>query len=173
MRREEADDVVVIESQSAGSQSLCVGREIQLSAKNAGFQLHRAVSTVAVALRNFLEIGQKKDIHRRICRQLLFEAEVTRLVAELARLQQFKRFFIPVVNVSAGLQSYDMVDDQVQIIEMTPEGMEKVRGNSAGGAVEDKRKLGLRDGIAHEEPAGTAPRNYFLNRVLRDFRIIG
>src|SRR5437588_12294068 len=56
---------------------------------------------------------------------------------------------------------------------MTAEGIEKIRGNSAGGAVEDKRKLGLRDGIAHEEPAGTAPRNYFLNRVLGTFELSG
>ena len=92
MRREEADDVVVIESQSTGSQPLSVGREIELSAKNAGFQLHSAVSTISVALRNLLQIGEEKYIDRRVCRQLLFESKVTGFVAEIARLQQFKRF---------------------------------------------------------------------------------
>src|SRR5581483_9670936 len=101
MRREETDDVVVIKGQSAGSQPLRVGSQVQLAPKNAGFQLQRAVSPVAVALRDSLEIGQKEDVHRRIRRQLLFESEVARLLAELARLKQFKRSPVPVVNVSS------------------------------------------------------------------------
>jgi len=45
--REEADDVVIEESQARGAEPLGVGRKIKLAAEDAGFQLHGAIAAVA------------------------------------------------------------------------------------------------------------------------------
>src|SRR5579884_607876 len=83
MRREETDYVIVVKRETGASELLCVGSEVQLAAENSGFELRGAVSSISITLKNLLQIGQEKNINSSIGRQLLFQPEITCLVAKL------------------------------------------------------------------------------------------
>src|SRR5438132_10006539 len=70
VRGEEPDYLVVIKSQASSAQLLGVGRKIQLASQNAGFELHRAVSTIPKALQNRSQLCQEKIFPRRRPRQV-------------------------------------------------------------------------------------------------------
>src|SRR5579864_6224788 len=131
MRREEAGHVVIVESESAASQLLGIGGEIQFPAEDSCFQLCGAIAAVPIALQNLFQICQEENIYGCICRNLLLETEVSRLVAELSALQRFEEFLIPVVYVSPGGQSDYVVHDQIQIVEMAPGRIDEVGRDAA------------------------------------------
>ena len=86
MRREEAHHIVIVKGQSRAAEFLGIRRKIKLPANNSCFQLSRPISAVAVALQNPFEIGEKENVGCGICRDLLFEPEVSSFLAELPSL---------------------------------------------------------------------------------------
>src|SRR5580692_11220072 len=126
MRREEADHVVIVESESAAAQFLGIGGEIQFASDDSCLQMCGTIAAVPITLQNLFQICQEENIDGRIRRDLLFEPEISRLLAELSALQRFEESFFPVIHVSPGGQSDHIVHDQVEIIEMAPGRIDKV-----------------------------------------------
>src|ERR1019366_367411 len=168
VRREEVDDVIVVKSQTAGAEALGVRGKVKLATQNAGFQLYGAVSAVPVALQNLLQVGEEEDVNGGVGRELLFESQKASLVAEVPGLQHFESLRLPLIDVGAGGQAVHVVHDQVEIVEVTPGGIEKVCGNSSRGTIQHEGELRQGDGFTRELPCGTAARDHFLDGVFRN-----
>ena len=98
MGREELDHLVVIEGKAGRPEAERIGRQIQASAEYAPFHLRSAVAAIAELLENGAECAQCVDVDRGVGRQLLIEAEASRLRPELAGRQALERaFFAPKV----------------------------------------------------------------------------
>src|SRR5579872_5690712 len=74
VRREKADYVVVVKSEAGRTQTLCIRCQIQLTAEDASFELHRTISAVAKALQNRMQVCQKENVYGGIGGQLLFQS---------------------------------------------------------------------------------------------------
>ncbi len=114
--REEAGNVVVEESQAGGAETLGVGREIQLAAEDAGFELHGAVAAIAEALQNGAQVREEKNVHGGVGGQFLSQAEVTGIGAEISFFQTLKQTTAAVEDVGSGRESFYGVDNQVERI---------------------------------------------------------
>src|SRR6266571_570818 len=139
--RKEVDDVIVVKSQAARAEALGIRGQVKFATQNAGFQLCGTVSTIPVALQNLLQVGEEEYIDGGIGGELLFEPEEACFAAEVSGLQQFENFVFPVIDVGSGGQAVHAVHDQIKIIEVTSERLEKVRRNSMRSTIEHKRKL--------------------------------
>ena len=95
MRRKEADYIVVIEGEAGGAEALSVCAEIELAAQNSGFELHGTISAIAVALQNFLQVGEEEYVDGRIGGELLLESQISSFLAEVTGLQEFELLFVP------------------------------------------------------------------------------
>src|ERR1700730_5827646 len=125
--REKAGYFVVEERQAGSAEVLGVGREIQLAAEDAGFELHSAISPIAVALQDGSQIGQEEDVYSGFGRERLLQPQVAGLGTKVSLLQTLKRFAAAVKDVSAGLQTFHGMDDQVEVVELRAYRIEKVR----------------------------------------------
>src|SRR5260370_1119852 len=90
MGREKADDVIIKKSEASGAEALRVGSKIKLAAEDAGFKLHGAIATIAETLQNGAQVSQKKNVNRGVRGQILSQAKVTCLCAEIFLLQALK-----------------------------------------------------------------------------------
>jgi hypothetical protein len=103
VRREERSNVIVEECEAGGAQVLSVSGEIQFAADDAGFQLHSAISAIAVTLQDGTKISEEENVDGGVGRESLLQSEVAGLVAEVAWLQTFKHSTATVEYVSSGL----------------------------------------------------------------------
>ena len=115
-----------------------MGRELQLTGEECGFELGEAVATVAVALEYRCEVGHRVDIDVGIVGILLTVGDSRGVGATVAFGDQFDRPAVPVEEVATGSQSLDVVDDQVRIEERGSLGVERVER----GAVRRPRERG-------------------------------
>jgi hypothetical protein len=136
VRGEETDYVVIVEGQTGGAQQLGVGREIELTAEDAGFKLHRAISSIAKALQYGSQIRKEKDVHGGVAWQFLLQSEVTCLCAEISLPETLKQSTVAVIDVSSGSKTLHRMDDQVKIIELRSHGIEEVRRYAAGSSIQ-------------------------------------
>src|SRR5712692_1407136 len=136
VRREEADHVVVKESEAGSAEALGVGGEIELTAENAGFELHGAIAAIAEALQDGAQVREEKDGHGSVGGQLLLQSEVTGVGAEISLLQALEQAPAAVEDVGSGQEPFDGMDDQVEIIELSSGWLQEIRGDATGGAVQ-------------------------------------
>jgi len=68
---EESDHIVVEKSEPCGAQPLRVRSQVQLASKNARFELHRSISTIAKSLQDRPQVRQKEYVDGSVSRQLL------------------------------------------------------------------------------------------------------
>src|SRR5712692_3071667 len=168
---EEARDVVVEEGKAGGSETLGVGSQVELAAKNAGFELHGTIAAIAEALQNGAQVRQEENVRGGVGGQLLLQSEVTGIGAEISLFQAFEYATAAVENVGSGRKPFDGVNDQVEIIEPDSGRNEEIRGHAADGSVEHGGKLRQSDRGAGEFTGGTAALDDLLNRVARHLRI--
>ncbi len=71
MWREKIDDVVVVEGEPAGPQSLSIRREIHPATQEPGFELCRAITSISKAREQIIEVRQKENISGCVGRQIL------------------------------------------------------------------------------------------------------
>src|SRR4029077_3168019 len=109
--REEAGDVIVKEREAGGAKALGVSRQIELAAKDASFQLHRAIAAIAEALEDGPQVREEKDVHGGVRGQLLLHAQVPGIGAEVSLLQSLKHTTTTTKEVGAGRQPFHGVDD--------------------------------------------------------------
>ena len=62
VRREKGGDVIVVEGEAGCAQALGVGREVELAADDARFELRGAIAAIAEALQHALEVRQEEDV---------------------------------------------------------------------------------------------------------------
>src|SRR5260370_16353107 len=77
--RKKARNVVVEQSEPSRAEALGIGAEVQLTAKNAGFELHRAIAAIAEALQNGPQVPEDKNVHGRVAAPLLSQPHAPRL----------------------------------------------------------------------------------------------
>src|SRR5437660_1320481 len=171
VRREEPDYLVVIKSQAGSAQVLGVGREIQLASQNAGFELHRAVSTIPEALQNRSQVYQEKYVHGGVRGQLLVQSEVTGLGAKVSRLQKPKHAAITIEDIGSRFQTFHCVDNQVQLIELSSRWIEEICGDAAGCSVEHGGELRQTDRRSGKLAGRTTSQDDLLDRVVRHLGI--
>src|SRR5260370_42589197 len=82
VRRKESSNVVVEKGEPGGPKPLRVRGKIKLAAEDASLKLNRAIATIAEALQNGAQVGEKKDVHGRIGGQILSQPQVTGLPPE-------------------------------------------------------------------------------------------
>src|SRR5712692_7504129 len=138
---EEARDVVVEEGKAGGSETLGVGSQVELAAKNAGFELHGAIAAIAEALEDGAQVREEKDGYGRVGGQFLPQAEVTGIGAEISLLQALEHATVAVEDVGSGREPFDGVDNQVEIIELGSGRIKEIRWDAASGAVQQGGKL--------------------------------
>ena len=97
---------------------LRIGCEIELAADDAGFELHRAISAIAVALQDGAQVSQKEDSDCGVGGQGLLQSEVSGLGAEIPLLQKLERSAAAVKDVRTGLDALNRVDDQIEVVEL-------------------------------------------------------
>ncbi len=86
MGRKKARNVVVEKSEPSRAEALGIGAEVQLTAKNAGFELHRAIAAIAEALQNGAQVREEKNVHGRVGGQLLSQSKVPGIGTEISLL---------------------------------------------------------------------------------------
>ena len=79
VRGEELDYVVIEKCQAGGAQALCVSCEIKFAADDTGFELDGAVSAIAEALQDGIQVGQEEDINGGVGGQSLLQSQVSGL----------------------------------------------------------------------------------------------
>ena len=171
MRGEEGTDVVVKKRKAGGAEMLRIGCEIELAADDAGFKLHRAISAIAVALQDGAQVSQKEDRNCGVGGQGLLQSKVSRLGAEVARLQKLEQSAAAVKDVRTGLDALNRVDDQIQMVELRSQRIEEIGGHAASGASQHGRELSQGDWRTSELAAGTAAQDDLLDRVTGYFRV--
>src|SRR5579863_3055202 len=169
VRREEADYLVIVKGEPGGAKVQSISSKVELAADYAGFDLHRAVSAVAEALQDRLQIGQQKDGDAGVRREVLLQAKISCLGTEIAFFQQLQRTPLAVEEVGSRTETFDGMDDQVQLVEPRAKGIQKIRGHAANGAVEQRGKLSKSDGLAGKLTGGAASEDDALDRIVRDF----
>src|SRR5947207_13291844 len=105
-----------VEGETCCTQALGVGRKIQLAIEDAGFQLHRAIATIAHVPQNRPQVRQKENIHRRVCRQPLLESKVTGLFTKISLLQTLEQATVAMENVSSRIEAVYRMDDQIEVV---------------------------------------------------------
>src|SRR5258708_29144878 len=165
--REEAGDVIVEEGEAGGAEALRVASEIQLSAEDAGLELAGAIAAIAEALQDGAQVREEKDVHGGVGGQLLLQSEVTGIGAEISLLQTFEHTTAAVEDVGSGRESFDGVNDQVEIIKLGPRKIEEIGGHATCGTVEHGGKLRQSDRAAREFAGGTAALDDLLDGVAR------
>src|SRR5437016_424079 len=118
VRREEADDIIVVEREAGCSQVLRVGRDIQLAAKNTCLQLNCAVTAVTKALEDFVKISQEEHGHAGVGRQLLLQAKVAGNLSQVAVAQQFQCPLLSMIKVGSTSETLDGIHDQIHVVEL-------------------------------------------------------
>src|SRR5256885_6397824 len=86
VRGKEAGDLVVEEGEPGGAESERVGREIELAAEDAGFELHGAIAAIAKTVQNGTQVREEKDVHGGVGGQVLLQSKVTSIGAEISLL---------------------------------------------------------------------------------------
>ena len=150
MGREEFRHVIVKKGEPRSPQSLSIRRKVKLSAHDARLELGGAVAPIPPPTKNPIQIRQQEDIHAGIGGNLLTQAEVPGIAAEVPLFQKLQRHAVAAKHVGAGRQALDGVDDQVEVIERWPPGWEKVGGNSSRHPIEHGGELFQRNRVAGE-----------------------
>src|SRR5688572_13431031 len=73
MRRKKGRHVVVEEGKAGGAKAESIRGDVEFSAEDSGFELNGAVTTIAEAGENFVEVGQEEDVDCRIARKILLK----------------------------------------------------------------------------------------------------
>src|SRR5579872_4627243 len=170
MRREKPNYVVVVEGQPSGAKSLSVGRKVELATDDSGFELYSAISAVAEALQDCLQVGQEEDGDAGVGGEVLLQAQVAGLGTKVSLFQEFEPARLAAKEVGAGTEAFDGVDEQVQMVELSAKRLEEVRRHTAGCALEQGGKLRESDGLANKLASGTATENNALDWVATYFR---
>src|SRR5260370_33073002 len=84
VRRKESSNVVVEKGEPGGPKPQRVRSKIELATEDARLKLHGPIAAIAEALQNAAQVGEKKDVHRRIGEELVSPPEVTGLRTEIA-----------------------------------------------------------------------------------------
>ena len=79
-----------------------VGRQIKFAAADAGFELRGAIAAVAETVQDSIEVRQEIYVDAAIRWNVLAQAEITRLTAKLAFLEQLQRVQVAPVDVGPG-----------------------------------------------------------------------
>src|SRR4029077_2324941 len=122
-------------------QLLRVRGEVKLAPEHPGLDLHGAITAVSEPGNHLGEVGKKENINAGVSREFLFEAEISRLLPEVAFLQKLQLFLVAVEEVRTGNEALDAVHDQVHIVQLGVERAEEVCRDAACGPVEYGRKL--------------------------------
>ena len=128
---EESGYVVVEKREAGGTEMLSIRSQIELPSENACFKLHRAISAIAKALQDRPQIGQEEHVHRSVGRQRLLQAQVAGLRPKVSPLQTFKQFLVAMKDVRSGIQTVNLVNDQIQMIELRSLRVEEIGRNAA------------------------------------------
>ena len=163
--------VIVEKGEASRAQVLSVGGQVQPTSQDTGLELNGAISATAKALQNGAEIREEKHIDSSVGGKGLLQSQVASLSTKFSGLQQFKHFAAAMEDVSSGIKTYHGVDDQIKVIELRSQGIEKVRRNAARGAVQHGRKLCKGDRGPVEPAARPAAQDDLLDRVASYFRI--
>src|SRR5579864_2140596 len=147
---EERGHVVVVESEAAGPEPEGVTAEVELPSNDPGLQLSGAIAAVAKPLKDRPEVRQEEDVHTRVGRQRLFEAEIASLGPKVSFFQQLERGLIPSKHVGTGGKVVHGMDDEVEVVERRADRLEEISRESAGGSVEYCGELGKRDRLPGE-----------------------
>src|SRR4029077_18579828 len=110
-------------------------------------------------------------IHGGIGRQLLLQSEVAGFVAKISLLQTLENTTVAVEDVRAGLETFDGVDNQVEVVELRSEWIEEVGRYTARRPVEHGGELGQADRSARKLAAGAATQDNLFDGIARHFGV--
>src|SRR6266853_2707346 len=161
---EEASHIVVVKGEAGGAQTLGIGGEIEFAAENAGLKLYGAIAAISKAIENRLQVCQEENIHGGIGRQLLLQSEVAGFVAKISLLQALERSTVAVEDVRSGIETFDGVDNQVEMVELRSERIEEVGRYAARRPVEHGGELGQADRSVRKLAAGAATQDDLVDR---------
>src|SRR5262245_60816478 len=140
--------------------------EVQLAADDPGFGLHRAISAIAKPIEDRVQVGHHENRRARVTRERLSQIEIRSVGAKIPTLQHFKRSISAPVIVSAWVETFDGVDDQVQLIELFRRTRQKISVDALRGGPKHRLKLLERDRLTLETTARGATQNHLLNRFV-------
>src|SRR5262245_43129070 len=134
MRREEADHVLVVEREPGGAEALRVRSEIGASACEPRFQVREPVAAMAGGFGQLGGRGREVDDHRRVAAERLLQTEIRRAVAEVAGGEKLEGVRRGTIDVRAGGDVIDRVDDQIEVDQAGRRvGLEVARRGPQGG----------------------------------------
>ena len=87
--------------------------------------------------------------------------------AKIARLQGLEQSTVATEKICSGLETFHSIYDQVEMVELRSDGIEKVSGHAAGSSVQHGRELRQRDRGPGKLAARTATQNDLLDGVAR------
>ena len=93
-----------------------MGCEVQAAGVQRGFDLGQPIAAVAIVFEHRREVGQIIAVDVGVGGVLLVEGQVGGLGAEVAATDELDRDFAGAMEVEAGLEALDGIDDQVAIV---------------------------------------------------------
>src|SRR5215475_5216172 len=117
VRREKAGYIVVEKGQARGAEPLRVRRQIYSSAEYSCLELDRPVAAISEAVENGMKVREEEDVRGRVAGKILPQAEMMRFLPEISPFQTLQCAVSGVVNVCSGIETFDRIDDKVDIVE--------------------------------------------------------
>src|SRR5207248_907133 len=104
---------------------------------------------------NRIKVCNEENRGTGVAGQCLFQSEVLSLISKIASLQKFERAALTVVEVAAGLNVVDRVDDQVEVIQVTTRRRRR----------QDRHQLRGRNRFALEATARAPAQDHLLDGI--------
>src|SRR5258708_36822393 len=108
---------------------------------------------------------------RRMRRQVVGQSEVAGLVAKISPLQALKHPTVAVEGVRSRFETFDRVDNQVEMVELRSKRIQEVGRYAAGRPVEHSGELGQADRCARKLAAGAATQDDLLDGIAGHFGV--
>src|SRR5262245_58828617 len=115
VRREEPNDLVVIEREPRRAEALRVGGEVGAPADEPGLEVGEAGAAVAPRGEQRIERREEEDRRRGVTAERLLQRQVRRLTPELSGRERLQRVVIRPVSIGAWRDTVHGVDDQKQV----------------------------------------------------------
>src|ERR1700745_681924 len=96
---------------------------------------------------------------------------MTSLSAEVSCFQAFEHMTMRVEYVGSGIETFDCVHDQVELVQLRPLWIQEVRWDTTRSSIQHGRELWQVDRYLRKLGGGATSKDDPLNRITRHFRI--
>ena len=118
MRREEGDDIVVVEREAGRAEALRVRRQVEAPSDDPGLQVDGPVAAIAQLREPSIEIGEEEYRDRRRPAQFLFEAEEGGIAPEVTEPVKSAEEPVVVQLKQAPVMAVKPTGEEVQVAEV-------------------------------------------------------